>query len=353
MSSLEILWYLLLNCSLVVLLIFLLNYLNHQLTLVELAISLKPYLLAAVLVSSLFVGFIGLVEIWVLNQSTNTVFWLGKAEFVGFSWQVVKQSLPPAFVTSIEPIKFSLMGVSLALLPLYWLELRQFWTICTRKPYATTTNNATNLKVAVFNVLGSNQNYLAIKQNVLAAEADVVGLVELVTELAQNLDLSEKYSYQLLFPRHQDYRGLGVYSKFPIKLLYLEPSSLFLTVSINVNTQVIVIILAHPLPPINRSWNEQAQQELIKIKQEVVKYSHQKLILMGDFNLTPWSKRYQWFTENLPLYNVAFGRGWQTTWLNLLWIDHIFVSRDLLVGDYQKFSRAGSDHHLISVNLKV
>jgi len=222
MPALEILWYSLLSCSLVVLLVFLLNYLNHQLTLVELVISFKPYLLAAGLVSSLLVGFIGFVETLVLNNTSNS-FSLGRLEFAGFSWQVVKQSLPPTFVTSIGPIKFSLMGVSLALLPLYWLDLRQFWTICTRKPYATTTNNATNLKVAVFNVLGTNQNYADIKQNVLAAEADVVGLIELVPELAQNLDLSEKYPYQLLFPSAEDYLGLGVYSKFPLKLLYLEP----------------------------------------------------------------------------------------------------------------------------------
>jgi endonuclease/exonuclease/phosphatase (EEP) superfamily protein YafD len=353
MPSLEILWYSLLSCSLVVLLVFLLNYLNHQLTLVELVISFKPYLLAAGLVSSLFVGFIGLVETWVLNQSINTVFWLEKVEFVGFSWQVVKQSLPPTFVTSIGPIKFSLMGVSLALLPLYWLDLRQFWTICTRKPYATTTNNATNLKVAVFNVLGSNQNYADIKQNVLAAEADVVGLVELVPELAQNLDLSEKYPYQLLFPSAEDYLGLGVYSKFPLKLLYLEPKkNIFLVCSLNFNGKEVIVVLAHPEPPLGIQLNRRVLQQLADLKAKLAEYRKRTVILMGDFNLTPWSKRYQWFTENLPLYNVAFGRGWQTTWQNLLWIDHIFVSRDLLVGDYQRLARAGSDHHLISVNLK-
>jgi len=353
MPPLEILWYSLLSCSLVVLLVFLLNYLNHQLTLVELVISFKPYLLAAGLVSSLFVGFIGLVETWVLNQSINTVFWLEKVEFVGFSWQVVKQSLSPTFVTSIEPIKFSLMSVSLLFLPLYWLEFRRLWSIFTFKPYPTITNDLTNLKVAVFNVLGSNQNHADIKQNVLAAEADVVGLVELVPELAQNLDLSEKYPYQLLFPRHQDYRGLGVYSKFPIQLLYVEPkNNVFLVCGLHIDQQEIIIVLAHPEPPLTRAQNQQALQQLTDLKTELAKYLTKTLILMGDFNLTPWSKRYQWFTENLPLYNVAFGRGWQTTWQNLLWIDHIFVSRDLLVGDYQRLARVGSDHHLISVSLK-
>jgi Metal-dependent hydrolase len=352
MPSLEILWYLLLSCSLVVLLVFLLNYLNHQPTLVELVISFKPYLLVFGLVSSLLVGFIGFVETLVLNNTGNS-FSLGRLEFAGFGLQTIKQFLQPEFFVSITPIKLSLMGVSLILLPLYWLDLRQFWTICTRKPYVTATNNATNLKVAVFNVLGTNQNYADIKQNVLAAEADLVGLVELVPELAQNLDLSAKYPYQLLFPRHQDYRGLGVYSKFPIKLLYVEPkNNIFLVCGLYIDQKEIIIVLAHPEPPLTRAQNQQALQQLTDLKIELAKYLTKTLILMGDFNLTPWSKRYQWFTENLPLYNVAFGRGWQTTWRNLLWIDHIFVSRDLLVGDYQRLARTGSDHHLISVSLK-
>ena len=353
MPSLEILWYSLLSCSLVVLLVFLLNYLNHQLTLVELVISFKPYLLAAGLVSSLFVGFIGLVETWVLNQSINTVFWLEKVEFAGFSWQVVKQSLPPTFVTSIEPIKFSLMGVSLLFLPLYWLEFRRLWSIFTFKPYPTITNDLTNLKVAVFNVLGSNQNYADIKQNVLAAEADVVGLVELVPDLVDHLDLADRYPYRLLFPSAEDYLGLGVYSKFPLKLLYLEPKkNIFLVCSLNFNGKEVIVVLAHPEPPLGIQLNRRVLQQLADLKAKLAEYRKHTVILMGDFNLTPWSKRYQWFTENLPLYNVAFGRGWQTTWQNLLWIDHIFVSRDLLVGDYQRLAKSGSDHHLISVSLK-
>jgi endonuclease/exonuclease/phosphatase (EEP) superfamily protein YafD len=207
--------------------------------------------------------------------------------------------------------------------------------------------------VAVFNVLGSNQNYADIKQNVLAAEADVVGLIELVPELAQNLDLSEKYPYQLLFPSAEDYLGLGVYSKFPLKLLYLEPKkNIFLVCSLNFNGKEVIVVLAHPEPPLGIQLNRRVLQQLADLKAKLAEYRKHTVILMGDFNLTPWSKRYQWFTENLPLYNVAFGRGWQTTWQNLLWIDHIFVSRDLLVGDYQRLARAGSDHHLISVSLK-
>ncbi len=354
----ELFWYVLAVglCSFI-LVIFLSNRKTHKLTLIEQLVSFAPYLLIIGWLSSVTSLVTLLFEIFDWKTLLDVWFWLEQSTLINLNWFVIGWDTTETSLIKPDLMKLGLVGVNVLLMYGYWTESKYLFSVFFKKSYITICNEQTNLKVAVFNILGSNRRYQAIESNILLASADVVGLVELTPDVVDHLKSNQKihdtYPYQLLFPRHQDYRGLGVYSKFPIKLLYLEPSSLFLTITMIVNTRALIIILAHPLPPKNRSWNEQAQQELIKIRQEVVKYSRQKLILMGDFNLTPWSKRYQWFTENLPLHNVAFGRGWQTTWMNLLWIDHIFVSPDFAVGEYQKMPRAGSDHNLIAVSLKI
>ena len=79
------------------------------------------------------------------------------------------------------------------------------------------------------------------------------------------------------------------------------------------------------------------------------------VVMVGDFNISPWSAFYKPFEEGLAgkLRNVA--RDYKPFFTWSLWaqeiltahIDHVFVSDDVRIGDFYVEDLPGSDHHAI------
>lgn len=81
-------------------------------------------------------------------------------------------------------------------------------------------------------------------------------------------------------------------------------------------------------------------------------------LLIGDFNTTPWSKKYQSLTENCELRDARQGAGAAVTWratrlpLARLPIDHAFLRGGVELVSYEIGPDVGSDHLPIRVRLR-
>ena len=82
-----------------------------------------------------------------------------------------------------------------------------------------------------------------------------------------------------------------------------------------------------------------------------------QVIIIGDFNLTPWSGRFRQFLKAANLKNSQRGFGLQPTWLAglppalMIAIDHGIYSEDLMVLEREIGPKLGSDH--LPLGLKV
>jgi endonuclease/exonuclease/phosphatase (EEP) superfamily protein YafD len=75
------------------------------------------------------------------------------------------------------------------------------------------------------------------------------------------------------------------------------------------------------------------------------------VLMMGDFNVSPWSIYYKNFASTMTwLDNITKNFTtlftWNVSFLPFLQshIDHIFVSKDIVIWDIEKVNTPGSDH---------
>ncbi len=134
-----------------------------------------------------------------------------------------------------------------------------------------------------------------------------------------------------------------------------------LETSLTYEGKSLVILSYHVIRP--RSAQTSAYQQLEF--DSVVAWSRSQLqhrrsvVLLGDFNSTPWSRRLRQLEQDSQLINSQRGFGLQPTWsasfppLMKIAIDHCFHSRSLVTTQRSIGSNIGSDHLPLFVELKL
>jgi endonuclease/exonuclease/phosphatase (EEP) superfamily protein YafD len=99
-----------------------------------------------------------------------------------------------------------------------------------------------------------------------------------------------------------------------------------------------------------------------------LKNNRDSIVLVGDFNLTPWSPYYRQLISDTGLHNTRLGFGILPTWIRPAthvnypsWliplvnipIDHIFVTKDLKVVRTYTGDNGNSDHAPIISELTI
>lgn len=119
----------------------------------------------------------------------------------------------------------------------------------------------------------------------------------------------------------------------------------------------VELVNTHPLPPgSSADWRARNGQLLLTA---VNMDRNRARILLGDFNLTPWSPWFQEVLRRGGLCDAATGFGFTPTWhcfptiLGGVRIDHVLASPDWIVENYQVGGRTGSDHLPVIVDLAL
>lgn len=216
------------------------------------------------------------------------------------------------------------------------------------------------IKVISFNVNSNNTNFSGIRDLLLTESADVVLLLEASPALINELQaLHTVYPYRLEEPRDDNF-GLVALSKYPIRKggvrFFGEFDLPYAKFEISVSGETYHFIGIHTLPPMNGSNAASRNAELLELAQSQQEHLAENIIMMGDFNLTPFSRWYADVLHTSGLQDSLPGFGLSPTWMRstiifAIPIDQMFVSSSLTVLQRSIGDSCGSDHNPLIVEL--
>jgi endonuclease/exonuclease/phosphatase (EEP) superfamily protein YafD len=214
--------------------------------------------------------------------------------------------------------------------------------------------NERALKVVSFNTFQNNTDHAAIVAEIKRLDADVVSLVETGPEKASVFaQLRQLYPYQVTCHVAGECE-VAILSKAPVSYVsdqdYWEGPP-YLAVQLGAEFGYVTIVATHT----NRFPHQRAQLKQVLALIKLLEFHPGRIVMMGDFNATPFSRITQTIADglnldrltNLPTWSARFG-------LPQLAIDHIFVSPSIRALDHERIGEfAGSDHYPITITLAV
>ncbi|MDE2446425.1 MAG: endonuclease/exonuclease/phosphatase family protein [Alphaproteobacteria bacterium] len=222
-------------------------------------------------------------------------------------------------------------------------------------PVAAARDGEVVLRVASFNTFAENNNLDAIANEILRLDADVVTLVEFSATKAAVLGKVRKvYPYQQQCVNVAIACETAIISKSPLTYVsdldYWEGPP-YLMAQMGPEFGNVAIVAAHT----SRFPHQRAQLKQVLALVKLLELQPSRIILMGDFNATPFSRITQVIADNLGLTRLTFLPTWPATFgLPQIAIDHIFVSPSIRALDHERIGEfAGSDHYPITITLAV
>lgn len=214
--------------------------------------------------------------------------------------------------------------------------------------------NERALKVASFNTYIGNTNMVAIAHEVSRLDADVVTLIEFDAEKHQVLDeLRGQYPYQETCWKIV-YCDFAILSKTPLadamgRANWSGPPLMSARLGPEFGNLTIVGIHTFRFP------HQRAQLNQIMTLVKYMETVPGPVVMMGDFNATPFSRITQTIADELGLERLTYLPTWSATYgLPQLAIDHIFVSHKIKALDHERIGEyAGSDHFPITMTLAI
>lgn len=217
------------------------------------------------------------------------------------------------------------------------------------------------VRVLGANVNWKNERYELTRQVIENLSPDIIGLLETTEQWKQQLSsISKQYNSYYHDDLSGENFGMAIMSRFPItelKVLQLSDEgypTLSATIMINnLPTQVLVV---HPPPPmtgrLSRIRNEQFDAIAAMARE------NPRMIVLGDFNTTPWTASYRRITRGNGMKLASGGFAYATTWptqLSLLGIpiDHIMIAPSMSVVRYESARDIGSDHRPVYTDIVV
>ncbi|MCB9077311.1 MAG: endonuclease/exonuclease/phosphatase family protein [Anaerolineaceae bacterium] len=222
---------------------------------------------------------------------------------------------------------------------------------------------ADRLKVVSLNIHSQDPDYEAVIDFLKQYQPDIVMMTEAEPALMALLDKQVGEMYPYVYDESmRGTMGLALLSRRPFLTTETVPLSdtrrrRLLRATIEWQGSVITIYGAHPLPPLNGRWAASRNHEL-KIIQGLVAAETGPLILLGDFNASPWAYPMRDLVAGTQLRHAALGFGLRPTWYleRVVFgapLDHIYVSPEVAALSYKIGGDIGSDHIPVMADLTI
>ena len=210
----------------------------------------------------------------------------------------------------------------------------------------------TSLTLLHANVFSKNDDYERLFELIEAEQPDIIFLQE-VTENWQDatVRLHEDYPHNHVEAQEGNF-GIAMFSRLTLdSVSHIDSPPLSyptIVATMTVNGESLTLINTHPTIPLTRSFYEARNHQIQSIA-DLVNQSNGSVILMGDFNTSPWTRPYRALEQSTGLRNTQRGLGIRPTWptfmpLAMIPIDLALVSEDIGVVETRTGPRIGSDH---------
>ena len=240
------------------------------------------------------------------------------------------------------------------------------------------------IKIFYSNIYKDNVNFSWIIASIEKENPDVVMFVEYSDAHENWLKeyFSEKYPYYDKTNWSKIYGWSVVMSKYPVTNFIndfaQEDSWKYGYFKVEKDWIPYYFYLLHTSSPVSSFDYQKRNQQFITVKKdfyqqhESSREKNSKIVMLGDFNVSPWSIFYKRFAQSFPLFNnitrsqkiffswnlaemlkihedFSFLPQWfrDNVWyFPILWshIDHVFVSDSLKVSDFKKIHIDWTDH---------
>lgn len=229
------------------------------------------------------------------------------------------------------------------------------------------------VKILYANVLYVNKNFEDFLDSIEDVDADILSFVEFTDGHMEDFvekGFLEKYPYTNTVIWSKDvywtvFENI-VFSKYPLVNVNSTQQEWFWRysyVGIDLWEEILYLYVIHTASPYSYYFFENRNGHLEKIANDIKKNNqlipdNSNVVVVGDFNTSPWSYFYKKFEKEIDpyLYNIAKQKFSVFTW-NVLFmftqIDHAFVSDNIVVENMEIFDVIGSDHNWILFDIKV
>jgi endonuclease/exonuclease/phosphatase (EEP) superfamily protein YafD len=215
-------------------------------------------------------------------------------------------------------------------------------------------SDARPIRVLSFNTFFRNRDVQQIAAAVEASHADVAVLLELNPQDINALKLALP-SFGYVFEGAAAFRwGALILSKLPFTQYDAVPLSddsgaVAAHVAINVGSRSLEVYGVHLNWPLTRQSVYRRNGEMRRLGQELARCVG-ACIVVGDFNVTPWSSYFGDLVHASGLRDCGRGQGFLATWPAPFWaplrlrIDQCLISSGITIANVATGNAAGSDH---------
>lgn len=219
------------------------------------------------------------------------------------------------------------------------------------------SSKANSAKVVFFNKKYNNNNYGIISKEISELNPDIIAVAECEFDCQNKILALSTYKYSAISKGDPNFPVI-LLSKYELKNVNLITDVDEVNAVVNISGKVVNIIAVHPLAPVYPNTFDLRNSELDKISSQINNSTVAYKIILGDFNLSPWSSFYSKFMSSSNyIYDTAKGKGINTTWgatsnfFVRTHLDHIFLTKNISVDNFQVLNSYGSDHNMLVVDI--
>jgi endonuclease/exonuclease/phosphatase (EEP) superfamily protein YafD len=245
-------------------------------------------------------------------------------------------------------------------------------------PYIGTISSVTEedqskIRILSMNLSHSNSSYKKAKFLIRKTQPSVLVLQELsnswengLRETLAEFPYSAKLSYdtnfmlpRFLTPKEKIF--IGLYSHIPFDRIMIDRpddfSIPYIRGSFKLKENIFTLFGVHLASPVGKYRTDLRNKQLDSLAEEIQK-NNQPTVVVGDFNITPWSPYFEEFIQKARLRNTRKGIGVYPTWLTefpplAIPIDHGLTSNSIKVGSFSLGSNFGSDHLPVILDFSI
>ena len=238
---------------------------------------------------------------WVFSVLLELLPYLSSIALLGFAFVL------PLPVLRTQRVR---LGLTTLLLVLSWAPVLNWLGL----PNLSTSSDG--IRVMTYNIWIDNPKPDAIEQSIRHENPDILFLSEVTQAMMAELRSRLGYPY--------DYRTIGsnsaLFSRYPILKATTDDfgvktrgRTFNLVAKLQVENDIVTLIGVHPPVPVPQKFFHIRNQQL-----DTLAYTSRnidgKLIVLGDFNTTPWSPYFQRFERRSQLKNAGRGHWIWATW---------------------------------------
>ncbi len=213
------------------------------------------------------------------------------------------------------------------------------------------------------NINKSNNDLSNVVARLWAADPDILLLLEVTGENISSLQpLIQRYPHRIVnLNIGSSGTGMVLISEFKILdqtvIKYSEFGNMLVSTTMKIQDKTISFYGVHFPKPVNFSEFPERTNQIVSLARHIREQTG-PVIIAGDFNATPFSPIFKKLLNDSELKDTREGFGWLPSWpayFPPLWIpiDHILVSRDIVVHMRETGPYIGSDHYPVFAELSL